>query len=162
MLPRSGSPEERRFFRAASPGTSIELFLSQFSNSAISAYVMERYHLMVLQNNVADRRVDVEDSWRHRGTVGHKQDAIDVQYKFADFALHFQILYDLEGEAALEFTKAACRIVATFLYPLIWVISASSWRCHCQCRLDARATLCVSGPSRICNSKLPKLILYIG
>jgi hypothetical protein len=89
---------------------------------------MERYHLMVLQNNVADPRVDMEDSWRCLGIVGHKQDAIDVQYKFADFALHFQILYNLEGgEAALDFTKAACRIVATFLYPRIWVISASSW-----------------------------------
>ena len=68
----------------------------------------------------------MEDSWRYRGIVGHKQDAIDVQYKFADFALHFQILYDLEGEAAIEFPKAACRIVATFLYSHIWVIGASS------------------------------------
>ena len=126
MLSRSGSPEERRFFRAASPGTSIEQFLSQFSNSAISAYVMERYHLMVLQNNVADPRVDIEDSWRYRGIVGHKQDARGVQNKFSDFVLHFQILYDLEGEAAIEFSKAACRIVATFLYSHIWVIGASS------------------------------------
>ena len=82
---------------------------------------------MVLQNNVADARVDMEDSWRYRGIVGHKQDAIDVQYTFANFALHFQILYDLEGEAALDFAKAACSIVATFLYPRMWVISASSW-----------------------------------
>ena len=74
-----------------------------------------------------DPRVDVEDSWLYRGIVGHKQDAIDVQYTFADFALHFQILYDLEGEAALEFTKTACRIVATSLSPHIWVISATSW-----------------------------------
>jgi hypothetical protein len=64
---------------------------------------MERYHLMVLQNNVADPRVDMEDSWRYRGIVRHKQDARGVRNKFADFVLHFQRLYDLEGEAALEF-----------------------------------------------------------
>ena len=82
---------------------------------------------MVLQNNVADPRVDMEDSWLYRGIARHKQDAIDTQYKFADFALQFQILYDLEREAALDFTKAAWRIVATFFSPRIWVISATSW-----------------------------------
>ena len=52
---------------------------------------MECYRLMVLQNNVADPRVDMEDFWLYRGIAGHKQDAIDTQYKFADFALQFQI-----------------------------------------------------------------------
>ena len=106
----------------------VPFSIQQFSkgDTAISAYVMERYHLMVLQNNVADPRVDMEDSWRYRGIVGHKQDARGVQNKFSDFVLHFQILYDLEGEAAIEFSKAACRIVATFLYSHIWVIGASS------------------------------------
>jgi hypothetical protein len=84
-------------------------------DTAISAYTMECYHLMVLQNNVADPMVDMEDSWLYHGIARHKQDAIDTQYKFADFALQFQILYDLEREAALDFTKAAWRIVATFL-----------------------------------------------
>jgi hypothetical protein len=93
----------------------VSFSIQQFSegDTAISDYVMERYHLMVLQTNVADPRVDI---------VGHKQDARDVQYTFADFTLHFQNLYDLEGEAALDFTRAACRIVATFLYPRIWVL----------------------------------------
>ena len=62
-----------------------------------------------------DPRVDVEDSWLYGGLAGHKQDARDTQYKFEDFVLQFQILYDLEREAALGFTKAAWRLAATFL-----------------------------------------------
>ena len=53
-----------------------------------------------------DRRVSHTNDIKYGGER-HKQDARGLQYRFVDFVLHFQRLYDLEQDAALRFTKAA-------------------------------------------------------